>query len=93
VSADGGGGVGKNDSKRFSAWLSRKSQSLHGGRVRDGNVGAAVGDIVLVVTVYGHVVGVGGSRGITAWVPDCFWLGSVRVRTPKLLFVVGVVEL
>jgi len=93
VSADGGGGVGKDDAKRFSAWLCGKSQSLHRSRVRDGNVGAAVGDTVLVVTVYGHVVGLGGSRRITAWVPDCFWLGSVKVRTPKNLFVVGVVEL
>ena len=93
MSADGRGGIGKNDAKRFSAWLSRKSQSLHRSRVRDGNVGAAVGDTVLVVTVYGHVVGLGGSRRITAWVPDCFWLGSVEVRTPKLLFGVEVVEL
>jgi len=93
VSADGGGGVGKDDAKRFSAWLSRKSQSLHRSQVRDGNVGAAVGDTVLMVTVYGRVEGVGGDRRITAWVPDCFWLGSVKVRTPKLLFGVNVVEL
>ncbi len=93
MSADGGGGVGKDDAKRFSAWLSGKSQSLHRGRVRDGNVGAAVGNAVLMMAVYGHVVDLGGSRGITAWVPDCFWLGSVEVRTPKLLFGVNVVEL
>ena len=93
MSADGGGGVGKDDAKRFSAWLSRKSQSLHRSRVRDGNVGAAVGDTVLVMTVYSHVVDLGGCRRITAWVPDCFWLGSVEVRTPKLLFGVNVVEL
>jgi len=93
VSADGGGGVGKDDAKRFSAWLCRKSQSLHRSRVRDGNVGAAVGDTVLMVAIYDHVVDLGGSRRVTAWVPDCFWLGSVEVRTPKLLFGVSVFEL
>ena len=59
---------------------------MHRSRVRDGNVGAAVGDTVLMVAIYDHVVDLGGSRRVTAWVPDCFWLGSVEVRTPKLLF-------
>ena len=93
MSANGGGGVGKDDAKGFSAWFCRKSQSLHRSRVRDGNVGAAVGDTVLMVAIYDHVVDLGGSRRVTAWVPDCFWLGSVEVRTPKLLFGVSVFEL
>ena len=93
MSTDGGGGVGEDDAKRFSAWLCRESQRSHRSRVCDGNVGAAVGDTILVVTVNSHVVGLGGSRGITARVPDCFWLGSVGKRTPKPLFGVVVVEL
>ena len=93
VSADGRGGIGKDDAKGFSAWLSREPQSLHRSWVRDRNVGAAVGDTVLVMTIYDYFVGVSVSSGDAAWVPDCFWLGSVEGRTPTLLFVVGVVDM
>ena len=42
VSADGRGGIGKDDAKGFGAWLGRESQSSHRGRVRNRDIGAAV---------------------------------------------------
>ena len=59
VRARGGGSISEDDTKGFRTWLSRETQGVHRGRIRDGDVGATVGRTVLMMTVYSYLVGVG----------------------------------